>query len=74
MYNNSSILSFDWPFIIARGVLSISFIIFKHPWILMLEKITVVIQIAMTERSFVFLEAIVVFVEIAMAAVWSLTK
>jgi hypothetical protein len=28
----------------------------------------------MTERSFVFLEAIVVFVEIAMAAVWSLTK
>ena len=40
----------------------------------MLQKIAVVLQITMAERSFIFLEAVAVFMEIAMAAVWSLTK
>lgn len=73
-YNSSAVFSFDWPFIIIRGALSVAFIIFKHPWIMMLEKITVVIQITMAESTFIFLEAVAVFVEIVMAAVWSLTK
>lgn len=40
----------------------------------MLEKLTVVLQITMAERSFIFLEAVAVFLEISMAAIWSLTK
>ena len=40
----------------------------------MLEKIAVVMQITMAQRSFIFLEAVAVFVEIGTAAIWSLTK
>ncbi len=39
-----------------------------------LEKVAVVLQITMAERSFIFLEGFAVFLEIAMAGIWSLTK
>lgn len=73
-YNPSIALSFDWPFVIARTVAVVLFLIWKQPFFFLLGKLVLLMQFSLTIPSLPFLDVLVGLAEVAMAGVWALTK
>lgn len=73
-YITTSVVSFDWPFIVARSVFAALFIIFKHPIFFLSNKVVILVQILFSVESFLMLEVLACAIEILMSGVWALTK
>ena len=73
-YITTAVISFDWPFIVARSVFAVLFIILKHPIFFLANKVSILAQILFCLESFLMLEVLACAIEILMSGVWSLTK
>lgn len=54
-YITTTVISFDWPFIVARSVFAVLFIIFKQPIFFLANKISILTQILFCMESFLML-------------------
>lgn len=73
-YNLNIALNFDWPFVVARALCVLLFLIFKTPIFFLSDKLVLMLQLAISVPSFLFLDVLVGAAEIAMSAMWALTK
>jgi hypothetical protein len=73
-YNPRVILNFDWPFVIARALAAVLFLIWKHPFFFLFGKLVILMQFTLTTYSLPFLDIMVGVFEVGMAGVWALTK
>jgi hypothetical protein len=74
VYNSSAAVPFDWPLIVARCLFSALFLVFKHPFFFLSNKLVILVQITVAQESFILLEVLAGLGEVAMSAVWALTK
>jgi hypothetical protein len=73
-YNTSTAIGIDWPFIIARALFAALFLAWRKPVFFMAGKMALFLQLMLSQPSFLFLDVLAGVADIAMAAVWALTK
>jgi hypothetical protein len=73
-YNPNSAVSFDWPFVIARTVFVVLFLLWRKPVFFLAAKLVLLMQFILSVPSFAFLDVLTGVGEIGMAGMWALTK
>jgi hypothetical protein len=73
-YNAKAALDFDWPFVVARAVSVLLFLVFKMPIFFLADKMVLMLQLTLATPSFLFLDVLVGAAEVVMSGMWALTK